>query len=186
MVTNRPPENGSPGARGNVNRSLTLAEVTPVLQEEELIQLIQNRRDLESVRMGLANRLAQANPTLLQQFGNPEALSRALQALAESNRERLDLLSRKESFFKKVLKAPFRAAWATIKFAGRHPILTTAALAALALWGVPALMEGTGAIEGLLAQVPVNRIVEHMRSFLRLSGTVPVSPIPETIPPDFI
>ena len=87
--------------------------------------------------------------------------------------------NRREGFFTRMVKAPFRFAW-------KHPVLTTLGAVAAAVWGVPWLARQVGNIEGGLSSVPMNRMLDHFRrGAAPLSDTMPVTPMMERPPATF-
>ncbi len=78
---------------------------------------------------------------------------------------------------------PFKKAGETFV---KHPILTSVAVGGFLYFGLPMLLKAIGVAEGAGAGAVVEKIIEHVKTFLPFSPTAPVGPLPETLPPAFM
>lgn len=98
----------------------------------------------------------------------------------------MEQIQKKESFLKKMLKAPGRMTMATLNLMKKHPIASTLALLALtaggigfAAWKAPAIITWLGELEMAHAGTALGKAAEYLKSFSEFSfgmaGSVPES-----------
>ncbi len=98
-----------------------------------------------------------------------EADPESQQRVYDEMQDRLDQIDRtsvkKESFLK-----------STVMFPIRHPLLTIGGVLAAAYFGAPLFAKGWAAAESALASVPMNRIIDTIRSARFLTGRIGAAP----------
>lgn len=143
---------------------------------EDTLTAIGKAKDNKERQRVLVEALRKAHPEM-----NGEAEKEARKLLL--NKQELE---RKEGWFTKLWKAPFRAmGWVGKKTFVEHPVLSTAVVLALLYWFSPALLSGLAGIEGVEAKNALSRAGEILKSFLRFSvgktGKIPdiaLGPLP--------